>query len=125
MLSAPFLARFQVLVPTTQAAGWEMLHPRDTGMALSESCHGDRDAHSSDPSHSATHLFDRVVWTRGSPGRNPFLDATTNPRITRQHSFSSFMSSPACADGYDMPAQQREDSTTFMSWWNTFGSGSA
>ena len=24
------------------------------------------------------------------------------------------MSSPACADGYDMPAQQREDSTTFM-----------
>ena len=26
-----------------------------------------------------------------------------------------FMSSPACADGYDTPAQQREDSTTFMS----------
>ena len=25
-----------------------------------------------------------------------------------------FMSSPACADGYDTPAQQREDSTTFM-----------
>ena len=25
------------------------------------------------------------------------------------------MSSPACADGYDTPAQQREDSTTFMS----------
>ena len=24
------------------------------------------------------------------------------------------MSSPACADGYDTPAQQREDSTTFM-----------
>ena len=25
-----------------------------------------------------------------------------------------FMSSPACAEGYDTPAQQREDSTTFM-----------
>ena len=25
-----------------------------------------------------------------------------------------FMSSPACADGYDTPAQQREDSTTFV-----------
>ena len=25
------------------------------------------------------------------------------------------MSSPACADGYDTPAQQREDSTTFIS----------
>ena len=25
-----------------------------------------------------------------------------------------FMSSPACADGYNTPAQQREDSTTFM-----------
>ena len=24
------------------------------------------------------------------------------------------MSSPACAEGYDTPAQQREDSTTFM-----------
>ena len=24
------------------------------------------------------------------------------------------MSSPACADGYDTPAQQHEDSTTFM-----------
>ena len=24
------------------------------------------------------------------------------------------MSSPACADGYDTPAQQREDSTTFI-----------
>ena len=24
------------------------------------------------------------------------------------------MSTPACAEGYDTPAQQREDSTTFM-----------
>ena len=29
-----------------------------------------------------------------------------------------FMSSPACADGYDTPAQQREDPTTFMKGGN-------
>ena len=31
-----------------------------------------------------------------------------------QDSKKIFMSSAACADGYDTPAQQREDSTAFM-----------
>ena len=43
-------------------------------------------------------VTDRVTRLRGGPAPEQEI----------------LMSSPACADGYDTPAKQREDSTTFM-----------
>ena len=44
------------------------------------------------------------------PGARPIYSArTSNKEQTFQKKKKIFMSSPACADGYDMPAQQRED----------------
>ena len=43
------------------------------------------------------------------PGARPIYSARTSNKEQK-----IFMSSPACADGYDTPAQQREDPTTFM-----------
>ena len=46
-------------------------------------------------------------------GRNSSQRRHSAARV-EQGNKKIFVSSPACAEGYEMPAQQREDSTTFM-----------